>query len=269
MKNIAALILTYNEENIISKCLDALDFVDKIYILDSYSNDNTVKITKKYGAVVRQRKFDNFANQRNAALSIIPNEIDWILMVDADEIVSSDLKNEILEVIKSKNFSMFLIRRKDHFMDKWIKYSSGYPTWFPRLFKNGYVKVSREINEEYETKDNKKFFLNEHLFHYPFNKGLYWWIEKHNLYSEMEAKKMVQEINQPINYLHLFSKDPTKKRKALKRISYKLPFRPKFIFFYLYILRLGFLDGLAGYRFCKLREIYEVMIDIKYAKINE
>ena len=78
-------------------------------------------------------------------------------MVDADEIVSSDLKNEILEVIKSKNFSMFLTRRKDHFMDKWIKYSSGYPTWF-ETFKNGYVKVSREINEEYETRDNKKFF---------------------------------------------------------------------------------------------------------------
>ena len=269
MKNIAALILTYNEEKIISKCLESLNFIEKIYILDSHSNDNTVSIAKKFGADVKKRKFDNFASQRNAGLSIIPKKYKWILMIDADEIVTLELKIEIMEATKSDEFSMFLLRRKDYFMGKWIKHASGYPTWFPRLFKNGFVKVTREINEEYETIDNKKFFLKEHLNHYPFNKGLDWWIEKHNRYSEMEAKKMKHEINQRIYLMNLFTKDPVKKRKALKRISYKIPFRPRFIFFYLYFLKLGFLDGLAGYRFCKLREIYETMIYLKFTKLNE
>src|SRR5690606_32418363 len=130
-----------------------------------------------------QRKFDNYANQRNEGLKAVAKESDWILMVDADEIVTPELKEEIIKVTSSPNetSSLYRVRRKDIFLGKWIKQSSGYPTWFPRLFRNGKVRVEREINEEYITLGSEGQ-LKEHLLHYPFNKGITWWFDKHNRY---------------------------------------------------------------------------------------
>ena len=153
------------------------------------------------------------------------------------------------------------------YFKKWIKYSSGYPTWFPRLFKNGKVVVKREINEEYFCR-GKVANLQGHLIHYPFSKGISWWISKHNKYSEMEAKLMITEINEKLNFRNLFSSSPVIRRKAQKRLSYRMPFRPLFVFFAFYILKGGILDGLAGYRFCSLRKLYETMIDIKFNELN-
>ena len=90
---ISAVILTYNEENILDQCLSALDFVDHIIVYDSFSTDNTLDIAKKYNAKVIQRSFDNYAAQRNAALQSVSADYDWIVMVDADEIITKALKH--------------------------------------------------------------------------------------------------------------------------------------------------------------------------------
>ena len=82
---IAALILTYNEEINITACIKTLHFVDQVFVLDSFSNDNSVLLAKEEGAEVFQRKFDNYASQRNEALKAIPEQFDWVLMIDADE----------------------------------------------------------------------------------------------------------------------------------------------------------------------------------------
>lgn len=260
---ISAVILTYNEENILGKCLEALSFVDSILVFDSFSTDTTLEIAKSFNATVIQRKFDNYASQRNAALTTVPDNCDWIIMVDADEIVTPKLKDEILaKTNDNQPITMYSVRRKDMFQNKWIKQSSGYPTWFPRVFKKGCVTVKREINEEYYT-TGEKGQLMEHLIHYPFNKGMTWWFQKHNRYSEMEAIKMLEEIKETVDYASLFNKDPIKRRKAQKRLSYKIPFRPQFIFMAFYILKGGFLNGKAGYTFCKLRKTYEYMIKVK------
>ncbi len=265
---ISAVILTYNEENILAKCLEALHFVEEIIVFDSFSTDRTLEIAKTYNATIIQRKFDNYASQRNAALETVSDKYDWVLMVDADEIVTSNLKSEILKIVSMDSEStMYRVRRKDMFQDKWIKQSSGYPTWFPRLFKNGCVTVAREINEEYITTGSEGL-LQEHLIHYPFNKGLAWWFDKHNRYSEMEAHKMMQEIKESVSLKHLFSKDPTIRRKTQKRLSYRMPFRPTVVFLAFYILRGGFLNGKAGYTFCRLRQTYELMIQIKYNELK-
>ena len=260
---ISALGLTYNEEIIISECLEALHFVDEIIVFDSFSTDNTVAISEAKGANVIQRTFDNYANQRNEALKSVSKNTSWILMVDADEIVTSSLKGEILDIIKSTDAAdLYRVRRKDMFQGKWLKYSSGYPTWFPRLFKNGEVKVEREINEEYFT-NGKIGHLNEHLIHYPFNKGLNWWFQKHNIYSDMEVEEMISENTKSLNFRLLFSSDPVERRKFFKRLSFRIPFRPQLVFFILFFFKMGFLDGYAGYNFCRMRKIYETMIDIK------
>lgn len=265
---ISALVLTYNEENILDECLTALSFTDAIVVFDSFSNDKTIEIAETHNAIIHQRKFDNYASQRNAALEIIPEGFDWILMVDADEIVTSELRAEVMRVInRGTDHTMFRVRRKDMFQGKWIKQSSGYPTWFPRLFKAGQVIVEREINEEYKTTGTEGL-LREHLLHYPFNKGMSWWFEKHNRYSQMEAQKMLKETKEPIDMSGLRSKNPIIRRKTQKKLSYKLPFRPQLIFVALYFFRGGFLNGKAGYEFCKLRKVYEWMIKIKYNELK-
>jgi len=268
-KLITAIVLTKNEEGILDRCLSALSFVHSIIVFDSFSTDGTLEIAKNHRAIIYQRDFDNYACQRNAALDTVPNECDWVFMVDADEIVTAELREEILNEIElEQENSMYRVRRKDFYQGKWIKHSSGYPTWFPRLFKNGKVRVAREINEEYLT-DGKVGHLNEHLLHYPFNKGITWWMDKHNRYSQMEAKLMLKEIKEPLKFRNLFSKDPVARRKQQKRLSYHLPLRPQIVFFAFYFLKAGFLDGKAGFNFCRLRQMYEYMISIKFEELKE
>jgi len=266
---VAALILTYNEEINIKACINSLKFADKIYVVDSFSTDKTTAISEKLGATVLQRRFDTYADQRNFAFNQINSEYDWILMFDADEIITSDLKIEILNELKdcNKDITSFRLRRKDIFNGKWLKKSSGYPTWAPRIFRNGFVKVERAINEEYIVRGKSKN-LKEHFLHYPFNKGIHWWFHKHNNYSSMEAKKLKLEAKSKLNYKWLLDKDPLVRRKSLKQLFYRLPFRPQIMFFSLYFFRFGFLDGSAGYNYCKLRKTYEWMIQLKMEEAN-
>ena len=260
--------MTKDEENILHQCLKALQFVDDIIVFDSYSTDATLQIASEHNTNVYQREFDNYANQRNAALDAVAKSCEWILMVDADEIITEELREEILTEIKiaGKN-TMYRVRRKDFFQGKWLRYSSGYPTWFPRLFRNGHVEVVREINEEYLT-SGKIGHLKEHMLHYPFNKGISWWFDKHNRYSQMEAKLMLEETQERLKLGELFSKDPVVRRKQLKRLSYRLPFRAHLIFFAFYVLKGGFLDGKPGYQFCRMRHMYEQMIGLKYKELK-
>ena len=269
MSNLSVIILTYNEELNIAKCINSLHWFDEIVVLDSYSNDNTVDIVKSMGAKVYFRKFDNYAAQRNYALNEIEYQNNWLLMVDADETVSDELAMEMLNVINndSAEYSLFRMRRKDMFMGRWIRHSSGYPTWFGRLMKIGEVKIEREINEEYKT-DGAVGLLDGHLNHFPFNKGFSAWLDKHNRYSQMEALEKVKNKPNRIKISELFNKDPGVRRACVKSILYIIPLRPIVVFIGLYILRLGFLDGRAGFVFSILRMFYEFMIDFKVLEIK-
>lgn len=265
---IAGLILTFNEEINIVNCIESLKFCNKIVVFDSYSTDKTKELSITSGANVFERKFDDYATQRNAAINSISDEFDWILMIDADERIDPSLKDEINYVINSSDSaSMYLVRRKDFFLNTWLKKSSGYPTWFPRLFKNGEVQVERKINEEYLTTGNKAY-LENNLIHYPFNNGIESWLKRHNNYSTMESDVLYTESFKSIPWKYALSKDPTLKRKFQKRLIYSLPFRPIIIFIIFYFIKGGFLDGKPGYIFCKLRYIYEIMIDAKLDEIK-
>jgi len=261
--SIVGLILTYNEEINIKGCIESMHFCDEIVVFDSYSDDRTVEIAKSCGAIVKERHFDNYAAQRNAALKAVSSNIKWVLMLDADERVTLELEKEIKLFLKNRTSKTLLrVRRQDQFMGKWLKHSSGYPTWFPRLFRNGEVLVTREINEEYIT-EGEIGDLQGHLLHFPFNKGLSWWLERHNRYSSMEAEVLMDEFRQKITWSFCFSKDPVERRKFQKQLVYRLPGRPLIVFLGLYFLRKGFLDGVAGFRFCIMRMLYEMMIDLK------
>ena len=266
---ISVLILTLNEELNISRCLASLGWCDDVVILDSLSSDETQKIATDWGARVVERPFDNYAAQRNFGLKEISYKHPWVLMVDADEEVSSKLVEEMKQVIAGcdEGTTLFRMRREDYFLGKWIKHSSGYPTWFGRLVRPDRVQVEREINEEYVT-DGQVGYLEEHLIHYPFNKGIAYWFERHNRYSSMEAEALIAEAQETMPWKDLASGEPTLRRKALKQLAYRLPGRPWLVFGYLYLFRMGFLDGKPGLTYARMRKIYETMIDLKVMELK-
>lgn len=260
---ISCLILTLDEEVNIEACIRSLPWRDDIYVLDSCSSDSTPQKANELGAHVISRKFTDYADQRNFGLAL-PFKHDWIVMIDADERMTTELAREIEEAVnRSEPFAMMLVRRKDIFLGRWLRRSSGYPTWFPRVIRRNCVRVLRVVNEEYEARGDK-FLLKEHLVHLPFNKGVEWWYTRHNIYSTFESTTLAQKnLGLSVKAVNLFSQDPLKRRAAAKQILYRLPMRPFWVFIYLYIFKFGFLDGVAGYQYALMRLSYEIMIDAK------
>ena len=267
--SLSILILTLNEEVNLPDCLASVAWSDDIVVFDSHSSDRTVDIAQAAGARVVQRCFDHYAAQRNAALNEVTYRHPWLLMLDADERVTPELHREIIATLEQADpdTTLYRMRRQDLFFGRWLQRSSGYPTWFGRLIRVGRVRVEREINEEYHT-DGQIGFLREHLLHYPFNKGVAYWIERHNRYSSMEARAWLAETQDRFAHRDLWARDPVQRRKALKQLAYRLPARPLLVFLYLYLLRGGLLDGGPGLTYCRLRAFYEFLIDLKVRELR-
>ncbi len=265
---ISVLVLTYNEAANIGACLDSIPWRDDVHVLDSHSSDRTRAIAEAAGAVVHERPFDDYASQRNFGLGLDFHHR-WVLMLDADERMTPALAEEIAERIAlpdagpGGDLCMLRVRRRDMFMGRWIRRASGYPTWFARLVRAGRVRVQRSINEEYVA-DGGVGHLDGHIVHFPFAKGMAWWIDRHNRYSTMEAEELCRERERRrVRISGLVDRDPVVRRAVLKQLVYRLPGRPLLVFVGLYFGRLGFLDGRAGFHFCVLRAFYEYMIAIK------
>jgi glycosyltransferase involved in cell wall biosynthesis len=266
---ISVVILTLNEEVNLAECLESCAWCDDIVVFDSFSDDRTREIATGKAVRFLQRRFDNYAAQRNAALTEVRFKHPWVLMVDADERTPPDLVAEMTLAVANADSEtvMFRMRRKDFFLGRWLRRSSGYPTWFGRLVRLGRVRVEREVNEEYIA-DGRVAHLQSHLLHHPFNRGVAYWYERHNRYSSMEAIAKVESRALPLSFKPLFGADPIDRRRVLKQIAYRLPLRPMIWFLYLYVFRLGFLDGRAGLAFSRMRASYEMIIDLKVMEIE-
>lgn len=263
---ISVLILTFNEELNLPACLESLKWSDDIVLLDSYSTDRTVEIAQTAGARVIQRKFDNWAAHQNWANEHIEFKYPWVYYSDADEIVTPELRDELLAVAQDSDREnvAYRLRFKNMFMEKWIKRSSLYPTFVMRFFQPKRVRWEREVNPV-PIVDGSVGLLAHHFEHHSFNKGLSAWFDKHNRYSDGEAREALKILgNGKIDWKGLFMiNQPSRHRKSLKALSWHFPCRSEFVFFYLYFVRMGFLDGIAGWRYCRMRAMYEYMIDLK------
>ena len=239
MAGLSVLILTSNEERNLPDCLASVRWSDDVVVYDSFSTDRTMELARSAGARCFQRRFDHYAGQRNASLREPVFQNPWVLVLDADERVTPGLRTELEATVAAATpeMTLFRMRRKDYFLGRWLRRSSGYPTWFPRLLRPDKVWVEREINEEFHT-EGQVGTLREHIIHLPFNKG--------------------------VDY-----RDPVLRRKHQKQLAYRLPCRPWLVFSYLYVARLGFLDGYPGFCYCRLRTLYEFMIDLKIRELRQ
>lgn len=267
--SISVLILTLDEEANLAGCLDSVAFSDDVVVLDSCSRDATPGIARARGARLFQRQFDNYAAQRNFGLNEIGYRHDWLLMLDADERVPSDLREEMLRTVQNvrEDVAVLRMRRKDYLFGRWIRRSSGYPTWFGRLVRIGRAWVERPYNEQVHA-DGESANLRGHLDHYPFNKGFAAWIAKHDRYSTMEAALRAGNPEYEVDWRDLFAADPLRRRQAQKAWLYSMPARPLVVFAGLYFVKGGMLEGRAGLTFSLLRAWYEYFIDCKALELR-
>ena len=263
---ISVLILTKNEEKDLTGCLKSVSWCDDVHVFDSFSDDRTVEIGRKAGAKVTQRKFDNYAAQRNSALNDIQYKYKWVLIIDADERTPEQLIPQLKQQIQQAkdSVSAFRIRRRDYMGSTWLKHSQMTP-YYIRLVRLGKVHYHREINEVLNV-DGAIEDIDGYFDHYPFSKGLQHWLHKHNQYSSMEAQRWIDEHKGTINFSvnkALFSRDFSEKRYHQKGIFYKIPGRPLIKWMYMVFWRFSFLDGRAGMANATLQAIYEYFIVLK------
>lgn len=269
-RGVSVLIMTLNEEVNLPACLASVAWSDDIVVLDSFSTDRTVEIARAAGARVYERAYDDEASQRNYGIKRIEFKYPWVYLPDADEIATDELRDELLAIAAdpSRPEAYFRARFKNIFMGRWIRHSSLYPTWNIRFVRPDRCRFERTVHS-HVVADGPCGHLRAHYLHYSFNKGLDAWYEKHNRYSAAEARLALTGAESGrIEWRKLFAHGPEQRRRVLKLISFRLPFRPLLRFLYMYVLRRGFLDGTRGYTYCRMLAVYELMIVTKIAELR-
>lgn len=264
--SVSVLILTLNEADNLPRCLDALAEFDDILVLDSGSTDGTREVAAERGVRVIQRPFDDFSSQRNYGIDHGELRHAWVLHLDADEVVTPALVDEIRRVVESEVHAAYRIPSKLMFMDRWLRYSSGYPVYQVRLGRVDRLRFEQVGHGQREMLEPGEIgTLSEPYLHYSFSKGLDDWFERHNRYSRDEARFLARVRAQGgMDWRRLMSADRLERRRAFKQLAAWLPLRPWMRLLQLFVLQRGFLDGLAGWRYCQLMMAYERMIALKY-----
>lgn len=254
--NLAVVILTYNEEMHIERAIKSVQSIaSEIFVIDSGSKDATVKIAQKNGATVLYHPFINQAKQFNWALDNAPITASWIMRLDADEIIESDLALEIQQKIPQldANIVGINLKRKHIFMDRWVRFGGRYPLILMRIWRTGYGRVEDRWMDEHvvissgETTTFDGGFADHNL------NDLTFFTDKHNKYATREAIEVLNHKYQLFNQDKSLNSDSTSfqasfKRNIKEKIYNKLPFTLSAFAYFIwrYIFQLGFLDGRSG-----------------------
>jgi len=264
---VSVVILTKDEEHNIAGCIAGLSFTDDIVVVDSYSADRTVEIARSFPNVrVYQRAFDTEYKQRNYALHEIEYRHEWVYICDADERVPAELAAELAERSAEPpgEVTAYRVRYKNMYMGRWIKHASSYPVWIIRLVRPRRVTYEVRETNVHPIVDGTIGELRNHFVHYSFNAGLARWLSKHNYYSTREALEGVRiRTGGRPSWRDLWNKDPMARRRTLKNWSYFLVGRGMWRFLHQYVIKLGFLDGAAGFHYCMMIAMYEYWIELK------
>lgn len=263
----SVLVLTRNEEINIEACLRSLSFSDDIVVLDSFSTDRTVELARQFPNVrVVQRGFDTEYKQRNYGLHDIDYRHPWLYICDADERMTDELINELLDVVNdgSRPQVAYRLRYKNMFLGKWVKHATGYPVWLIRLVQPHKASYEMRQTNVHPIVDGTIGEIKGHFIHYSFNAGLRRWFEKHNFYSDREAMEGIEihRAGRP-RVKDMRDPDPMRRRRAVKNLSFFLKGRALWRFLYSYLLRGGILDGSAGFHYCVMISMYEYWIELK------
>jgi len=278
VKQFSVIILTFNEEENIRRCLDSItDFTDDIIIIDSFSTDATLKICEKYGCRVFQHAFTNQALQFNWALDNVPWERPWTLRLDADEVLPDKLKQELRELTATcgPEVTGIYLNRRMYFMNRWLKHGGMYPHYILRAFRKGAGRYEEKTEEHFVLASGRAIYAKNDFLEDNRQNTLKYWLKKHDDLSDGEIRDTLLETRNPGLDLKedLFGNKVERTRWLKTRVYAESPLflRAFFYFIYRYFLRLGFLDGVPGlifhvlqafwYRFYIDARIYETRVN--------
>lgn len=265
--SVAVVILTFNEEDNITRALESVrGWAQEVFVVDSFSTDRTVDLALGRcadGVRVVQHVFENYGDQWNWALRHLPISAQWTMKLDADEQVTEDLKKEIAAVLERDDPALegMLVRFHLVFMGTLLKWGGLADTYLLRLWRTGHVHFGDRSVNEHASVQGKTVALSSRFLHHDF-KSLSAWIERHNRYASLEARSMLAgDVTGTVKPRLLGS--PVERRMWLRNVYHHLRGGPALYFLYRFLVRLGFLDGLAGFRFAFLHASFIYWIDLK------
>lgn len=268
--SLTVVILTYNEKLHIARAIECVsNIAERIVVVDSFSKDGTNEIAQYYNVGFYQREFVNQAEQFNWALDNCGIDTEWVLRLDADEVLGSDLIENIEKAIRvNDSCSGYIFKRKHIFLGRWIRFGGRYPVEMIRLFQFGKGRSEeRWMDEHIVLSEGSSRVLEGHFEDHNLN-SITWFVDKHNKYAtrEMLDIKLAQlneknELGPPNTSLSV------KVKRFIKQNIYgKLPVfvRPTLYFLYRYFFQLGFLDGKEGFAYHFMQGYwYRALVDLK------
>ena len=279
---VSVLIPAKNEEANLPACLTSVARADEVFVVDSQSEDRTCEIAESYGATVVQFHFNgSWPKKKNWSLENLPFRNEWVLIVDCDERIPPELWDEITEAIANPNYDGYYLNRRVFFLGTWIRHGGKYPDWNLRLFKHAKGRYENLSTEEVpNTGDNEVHehvilpttagYLKNDMLHEDF-RDIYHWLARHNRYSNWEARVYYNLLmgrgESGTIGANLFG-DAVQRKRFLKTVWVRLPFKPFLRFILFYFIQLGFLDGRAGYMYARLLSQYEFQIGAKLYELR-
>lgn len=275
---VSVLIPIRNEAANLPRCLASVAWAGEVFVVDSQSTDGSIALATKAGAQVVQFHFNGtWPKKKNWALANLPFRHDWVLILDADEVMPAGAGDEIGTLLASggAGYAGYWINRRFMFMGAWLRHAY-YPNWNLRLFQHRLGRYEQLVHGATASGDNE---VHEHIQvagptgrlraemdHYAFP-SIEVFVEKHNRYSNWEAR-LDLELGLAATGDRVLQSRAVSLRRRLKRWSRRLPFRPALRFLYVYVIQRGFLDGARGYYFARLHAVYEFLSVAKAAELR-
>ena len=274
--NVSLVVPCKNEEENLNRCLTSVAWIDEKFVVDSNSSDETSDIAKQHNAKIVQFNYGGgWPKKKNWALENLLFSNEWVLILDADECLPPEAETEIRKIVDNSDekHSGYWINRRYFFLGKPLKHAY-FPNWNLRLFKHKlgrYEKMTdfctgsgdHEIHEHVVvegTTGKMKSIMDHHAF-----PSIERFVEKHNRYSNWEA---VVENSSSVKENEL-QHPKVKRKRILRRLFRKLPFRPTLRFLYIFIWQKGILDGWSGFIFARLHAQYEFLIIAKKKALSK
>lgn len=262
---VSVIIPVRNEAHNLGRCLESLKDAGEVYVIDSQSADETVRIAESFGATFVQFHYQGgWPKKRQWAMDNLPLSYDWILLLDADEVLTPQLAAEIRAAIENPAVAGYRIRLEMCFLGKVLRHCDA-SFWKLSLFRKGRGRFECRLKDqdasmadmevhEHIIVDGRTSDLRHPLVHHNVE-SLARYIQKHNEYSNWEARVLAGEENDEPALPASLSGNQAQRRRWLKRKLYRVPGSPVLLFLYRYLFRLGFLDGVPGLIYCTFQAV--------------
>ena len=273
---VSVIVPVRNEARNLPRCLASLRDMGEVYVIDSHSTDDTVEIARSYGAKVVQFDYrGGWPKKRQWAMNTLPLAYEWILLLDADEVLTPELIAEIKQAIEDPEVNGYWIALRMYFLNRLLRFS-GASFWKLSLFRRGKARYECRLRDqdtsmadmevhEHVVVDGRAGRLKQPIVHRNVE-SISRYIRKHDEYSNWEARVWLEGSTAELP-ASLFGSQ-AQRRRWMKRSFLRIPGSPVLFFLYRYVARLGFMDGVPGLIYCGFQAVQFFHIKAKIYEIH-